>query len=75
MASKVFAALVVVALVGMFVGTIDAQGCFCTFNYDPVCGTNGKTYPNECSLGCERGRFPSKFNNCSIEISISFQYS
>lgn len=36
------------------------SGCFCTFQYDPVCGSNSKTYSNSCMLECERSYYPSK---------------
>ena len=31
---------------------VEEQGCFCTTQYDPVCGIDGRTYSNACNAGC-----------------------
>lgn len=31
----------------------EAGLCACTRIYEPVCGKNGETYDNECTMECE----------------------
>lgn len=40
------------------------DSCVCGFYYQPVCGTNGKTYNNSCFLRCD-----SRKNPCIQKIS------
>lgn len=47
------------------------SNCFCTFDRNPVCGSNGQTYNNNCALQCERRCYPRKLSALTF-LSLTF---
>lgn len=45
-------------LINDFVQSRENRSCLCGYYYQPVCGTNGRTYSNLCFLNCDRRKNP-----------------
>lgn len=46
----------------------DSPLCICSRMLDPVCGSNGKTYANECIFNCFKRKEEKQMTNKSLTI-------
>ncbi|CAG4982242.1 unnamed protein product [Colias eurytheme] len=63
MVSKSVLILLFVCVVGVMSGPLQ---CACTFNYEPVCGSDGKDYDNTSCMRCvDPNLTVAKYGHCA----------
>ncbi|KAL0861796.1 hypothetical protein ABMA27_009270 [Loxostege sticticalis] len=64
---KFFYALTLLVLLANMMTTASAA-CICPAVFDPVCGTNGRTYSNSCRMQCAGAKLKHK-GACARDLS------